>query len=71
MSSKLIYKIINNKKEFNQINYVISSENPPKIETDPTQISNFIFKTYEKQFSESTEQKPLNYWLNHTPSIEH
>ena len=69
LSTKLIYKIIKNKKEFNQINYVVTSETPPKIEPDPDKISEFIFQHYNNTFSNNTEPKPLNYWLNHTPSI--
>ena len=66
MSNKLIYQIIKGTKKCNQINYIV---NDNKIETDPQEISNFIFNKYNEQFSKSTQPKDLSFWLNDTPKV--
>ena len=69
LSSKTIFKLIKNNKEFNHINYVTTNDDPPKIITDPDKISNTIFQKYNNFFSNQTNQKTLNHWLQFTPRL--
>jgi len=70
LSTKLIYRLLKNKDNQQEINYYIdSSSTPNKLILNPKEIKNFIEQKYISTFNNSSTKKDISFWTKCIPKI--